>query len=129
MKRLLPLAILPALLITACSSVNQKEQLMSAAGFRTLVPSTPAQIAHLKSLPQGCVTTVSKKGRTLFLFADAQNNRLLAGTQSQYQKYQQLRLQKNLVEDKEATAALNADANSEWAAWGGLDAPLWGPGW
>jgi len=128
MRGILPLLLLP-FLIAGCNTLQQKEDLLSAAGFRTVVPSTPAQIARLKSLPQGRVTTVSKKGKTLFLFADASNNRLLAGTQSQYQKYQQLRLQKNLVEDKEATAALNADANAEWASWGGLDAPLWGPGW
>lgn len=128
MKRLLPIAILPALLISACSSLKQKEQLMSAAGFRTVVPATPAQVAHLKSLPQDRITTVSKKGKTLFLFADAQNNRLLTGTQSQYKKYQQLRLEKKLVEEKEATAAMNADASSEWGVWGGPDALLWGPG-
>lgn len=123
----LPL-FLTALLLTGCNSLQHKEALMSAAGFRTVVPSTPAQIAHLRSMKQGAMTPVLKKGKTFFVFPDVAGNRLLIGNQSQYTAYQQLRLKNQLAEDKLATASLNADANAEWAAWGGLDMPLWGPG-
>lgn len=126
MKNLLSLLILSAILLTGCAS-QSKVTLLSAAGFRTVIPSTPAQIAQLKSMPQRKVIPVIKKGKTVFLYADAANNSLLIGNQKQYQQFQQYNLQYKIQQDKEATAALNADANAEWSAWGGLDGPFWGP--
>jgi hypothetical protein len=115
------------LLLASCHSLQQKEQLLSAAGFKTVVPSSPAQSAHLKTLRQGRMTAVVKNGKTLFVLADARHNRLFVGNQQQYQSYQQLRLKNRLSQDKLATASLNADADNEWSNWGGLDTPYWGP--
>jgi len=131
MKKFLPnllLSLFLALLNTGCHSLNQKEQLLTAAGFRTVVPTTPAQSAHLAALPQGHLTPVTKNGQTLFILADAKHNSLFVGNQSEYQAYQQLRLKQQLSQDKLATAAMNADATAEWNAWGGLEGTLWGPG-
>jgi len=127
MKKFFPFLFL-TLLITGCHSLQQKEQLLTAAGFRSVTPSTTAQATHLASLPQGHITPISKNGQTLFFLADAKRNCLFIGTQSEYQAYQQLRLTQQLSQDKLATAALNADATAEWNAWGGLEGPLWGPG-
>jgi len=127
MKRLfLSAAIGCALFSTGCAS-QSKVTLLSAAGFRTVVPNTPAQIAQLKTMPQRKVIPVVKKGKTVFLYADASSNVLLIGNQKQYTQYQQYNLQYKIQKDKEATAALNADAGEEWNAWGGLDGPFWGP--
>ena len=125
MKKFLPVLLI--LLIPGCNSLQKKEQLLGAAGFRSVTPSTPAQIAKLKSLPQGHLTPIKKNGKTLFVLADAKQNRLFVGNQSQYQAYKQMRLQNQLAEDKLATADLNADASMEWNAWGGLDTPLASP--
>jgi outer membrane murein-binding lipoprotein Lpp len=118
--------VLAAILLTGCAS-GSKITLLSAAGFRTVVPSTPAQIAQLKSMPQRKVVPVTKKGKTAFLYADAANNVLLIGNQKQYQQFQQYNLQYKIQQDQEATAALNADASQEWGAWGGIGGPFWGP--
>jgi hypothetical protein len=126
MKTPLSLLILCAIILTGCAS-QSKEMLLSAAGFRTVVPSTPAQIAQLKTMPQYKVIPVTKKGKTAFLYADAARNSLMIGNQKQYQQFQQYSLQYKIQQDKEAAAALNADANAEWGAWGGLDGPFWGP--
>lgn len=126
MKITLPSLILSAILMTGCAS-QSKEMLLSAAGFRTVIPTTPDQIAQLKTMPQYKVIPVTKKGKTVFLYADAARNSLMIGNQKQYQQFQQYNLQYKIQQDKEATAALNADANAEWNAWGGLDGPLWGP--
>jgi hypothetical protein len=120
------LFLLPILCLSGCGSLHQKEQFMSAAGFRTVVPSTPAQIAQLKSLPQGKVLPVVKNGKTLFLFADAGNNCLMIGTQRQYQTNQQYAVQYKVQQEKLNAAALNADGD-EWGAWGGMGGPFWGP--
>jgi outer membrane murein-binding lipoprotein Lpp len=123
MKKILP-ALLVTLLFSGCNSLQKKEQLLTASGFRTLSPSTPAQVAHLKSLPQGRITPITKNGRTLFLLADSKRSLLWVGNQSQYQAYKLLRLNKQLSEDQRATKDLNADASAEWNAWGGLDSPI-----
>ena len=120
---LLPLLAV-SLLLSACSTGQNKERLLSAAGFRTVVPSTPKQISQLKTLPQRQVIPVTKKGKTAFLFADSARNILLIGNQSQYSQYQQYSLQYHLSENQVEAASLNADA-SEWGCWGG---GFWGPG-
>lgn len=127
MNTLLRLSLFSVILLaTGCAS-QSKVTLLTAAGFRTVVPSTPAQIAQLKSMPQNKVIPVVKKGKTAFLYADAASNVLLIGNQKQYTQFQQYNLKYKIQQDKEATAALNADANAEWSAWGGLDGPFWGP--
>ena len=123
---ILPLLI-AVLAISGCSPGQDKETLLGAAGFRTVVPNTPAQIAQLKTLPQLKVIPVIKKGKTRFLFADSSRNMLMIGNQKEYTAYQQYALQYKIQEDKEAAAALNADA-AEWGCWGGFGGPFWGPG-
>ena len=95
MKKFLPVFLI--LLIPGCNSLQKKEQLLGAAGFRSVTPSTPAQIAKLKSLPQGHLTPITKNGKTLFVLADAKQNRLFVGNQSQYQAYKQMRLKKKML--------------------------------
>jgi len=117
------LSALPLILLIGCSSLRQKEQFLSAAGFRTVVPSTPAQKAQLGTLPQGRLVPVVKKGQTYFLFADAQNNCLLIGNQKQYRTYQQYAVQYKIQQEKADAAALNADAY-EWGGFGGFGDPF-----
>jgi hypothetical protein len=119
--------LLAALLLTGCNSLRHKESLLSAAGFRTVIPSTPAQIAHLKSLRQGTITPIVRNGQNLFFLADAGQNRLFIGDQRQYRVYQQLRLKGMDAGETLAAASLNADATDAWDTWGWLDTPYWGP--
>jgi hypothetical protein len=124
--RLLPLiTLLSALLVTGCSTGQNKERLLSASGFKTVVPTTQKQVAQLKTLPQLQVIPVTKKGKTIFMFADSKRNLLLIGNQKQYQQYQQYSLQYHIQQDKVEAASLNADA-SEWGGWGGMGG-FWGP--
>ena len=122
MKSLRSLILLPVLTFVGCSSGQNKETLMSAAGFRTIIPSSPTQISQLQTLPQGKIIPITKKGKTFFLFADARNKTLLIGNQQQYTTYQQYVRQYKLQEDKVEAADLNADYMD---CWGG---GFWGPG-
>ena len=126
MKKILPFLSISVLLLAGCAT-HSKETLLAAAGFKTLIPTTPAQIAQLKGMPQRRIIPVTKKGKTIFLYADYAHNSMLVGNQKQYQQFQQYNLQYKIQQDKEAAAALNADADFEWGAWGGIDGP-WGPG-
>ena len=123
MKYSVSILLLTVVCLTGCNSIQRKEKFMSAAGFKTLIPSTPAQVAQLKSLPQGKLIPVSKKGKTVFLFADSSNNLMMIGNQSQYSTYKQYCIQYNIQQDKLAAAELNADASYEWGAWGGFMGP------
>jgi hypothetical protein len=116
--------LLTALALSSCSTGQNKERLLSAAGFRTVIPTTPQQVAKLKTMPQRQVVPVTKKGKTSFLFADSARNLLLIGNQSQYSQFQQYALQYHLAEDKVEAASLNADA-ADWGCWGG---GFYGPG-
>jgi hypothetical protein len=125
MHLLRPLILLTALCLVGCSSAQNHETLMSAAGFRTLLPKTPTQIAQLQTIPQGRIIPVTKKGKTLFLYADAQHHALLIGNQQQYDTYEQYLSQYKIQKMKVEAATFNAD---DWNGWGGYGGGFWGPG-
>ena len=74
----------------AGTQTQSKENLLIAAGFKTVVPKTAAQQQKLQALPPDKVAMVQKGGKTYYVFPDAANNRALVGGPKQYQAYQQL---------------------------------------
>ena len=107
-----------------CATTQQTENLLSAAGFKTVIASTAKQQQHLASLPAGKITTVQKKGVTYFVFPDVRHNQIFVGTQTEYSAYQNLRLKQQLSNEKLMAAEINQQTAS-WDVWG----PGWGPGW
>jgi hypothetical protein len=57
---------------------------------------------------------VQRKGKNYYVYADPANNQALVGTPAEYQKYQQLRLAKNLAQDQLETAQLNSWGPGLW---------------
>ena len=104
---------------------QSKENLLIAAGFKTVVPKTAAQQQKLQALPPGKVAMVQKAGKTYYVFPDAANNRALVGGPKQYQAYQQLRLQNKLAEENLESAEIYQDASMNWGGWGGWGGPGW----
>ena len=100
---------------------QNKENLLIAAGFKTVVPKTPAQQQKLRALPPDKVAMVRKGVKTYYVFPDAANNRVLVGGPKQYQSYQQLRLANKLANENLETAEICQDASMNWGAWGGPD--------
>jgi hypothetical protein len=127
MNRVLTL-LASTLLLSACTThLQQKEQFLQEAGFHAVSPSTPAQIAHLKSLPQGHITQVTHKGKTLFMLADSKQNLLLVGDNARFEKYQQILYTKK-VDPAKADAKTIRMEESAWGAWGGMYGPYpYGP--
>src|SRR5215468_1675088 len=119
-KALLTTAALVALAI-GCSTTKERENMLSAAGFKMVPANTPERQAHLKSLPADKVTPVQREGTTYYTFPDPKNNVLYVGREQEYQRYRQLRLQKQMADEQLETAQMNENA---WGAWG-----AWGPGW
>jgi hypothetical protein len=115
-------------LAAGCASMEtqNKENLLIAAGFKVIVPSTAAHKQKLLALPAGKVTLVQRGGKTYYVFPDAANNQAYVGGPKQYQAYKQLRLENKLANENLEAAELEQDAS--WDAWGGWGA--WGGmGW
>jgi hypothetical protein len=101
-------------LTVGCANTQHTENLLSAAGFRTVIANTPQRQEQLKALPPDKVTLVQRHGKNYYVYADPANNQIFVGTPSQYQKYQQLRLANNLAQDELQTAQLNSWGPGLW---------------
>jgi hypothetical protein len=98
------------------------EQLLSAAGFKQIFPTTPTQQARLKNMPQKQIFLISKGPKVYYVYADASGSGCLyAGSQQNYQNFQTLLTQSQLVAEQYQAAQMNA---WDWNTWG----PGWGVG-
>ena len=120
LRRIGALAVL-AMVVGCAANTQSTENLLSAAGFRTIVANTPQRQQHLKTLPANKVVLVQRNGKNHYVYADPAHYQIYVGNTSQYQQYQQLRLARNLAQDQLATAELNQQAAMNWDMWG----PIW----
>jgi hypothetical protein len=111
MKFLAALALLA--FAVGCATTQQTENLLPAAGFKTVTASTPKQQQHLKTLKPGKITSVKRSGKTYFVFPDPAHNQLYVGGQAEYQKYQQLRLQQKLSNENLIAAEMDEHEDKE----------------
>ena len=100
--------------VAGCANTQHTENLLSAAGFRTVIANTPQRQEQLKALSPDRVTLVQRNGKNYYVYADPANYQVFVGTPSQYQKYQQLRLANNLAEEQLETAHLNSWGPGLW---------------
>lgn len=113
-----------------CAGVQEKENMLVAAGFKVITPTKPDQVALLPTLPKDKVTRITYKSKTYYVMPDVAHNQAYVGGPNQYQAYQQLRIQKQLTNENLEAASMNQAASMNWGAWGGWGGPGWyGPGW
>ncbi|HET6306527.1 MAG TPA: hypothetical protein VFG12_05040 [Rhodopila sp.] len=107
--------------LSACTSaVQNKEDMLAAAGF-TLVPANtvPRQTA-LASLPPHKFVHQMRNGKLLYTYADPTIcDCLYVGDQTAYDRYRQEVFQKNIANEQQMTAEMYQ--NMDWG--------VWGPGW
>jgi hypothetical protein len=103
-----------AAILVGCSSTNQKENMLSAAGFKPIAANSPKRQEHLNSLPDDRLTVANLNGHSYFVFPDRAESVLFVGQEPQYQKYQRMRLENQMGEAQVHTAEINDD----WAGWG-----------
>ena len=101
-------------LTVGCANTQHTENLLSAAGFGTVIANTPQRQEQLKALPPDKVTLVQRNGKNYYVYADPAHYQVYVGNPSQYQKYQQLRLASNLAQDQLETAQLNSWGPGLW---------------
>ena len=123
MIRRLPLLALLVLLPACTSHLQQKENFLREAGFAPVTPTTPAQITKVNSLPQGKITKVHHKGKTLYVLADAKKHLLLVGNNARFERYQQILYTKK-VDPAIEQQAFNKELEYDGYGWGGMMDPF-----
>ena len=123
------IALLLLVMAVGCASIQQKENLLIAAGFKVITPSKPNQVALLPTLPPDKVTRISYKGKTFYVMPDLAHNQAYVGGPRQYRAYRQLRLQNQLANENLEAASMNMAASMNWGMWGGWGGPGWYGGW
>ena len=93
MKKITSILSILAAFLLGCSSTKQKENMLSAAGFKTMAANSPQREEHLKSLPDDRLTAANLNGHNYFVFPDRAESMLFVGQEPQYQQYQRMRQQ------------------------------------
>ena len=122
MNRFLSLpALCIAFALTGCTThLQQKENFLREAGFRTVKPSTPEQIAHFQSLRQGHISHETRHGQTLHMLADPSQHILLVGGDAEYGRYQEI-LYAKVVDPDTAGAKFTQGLEKAWNnGWGSV---------
>ena len=109
---------------TTQTTIQNRESMLVASGFKIITPKTAAQQQKLQNLPPGKVTMIQKGKKTYYIFPDPVHNRSYVGGPKEYQAYQQLRAANRLSKENLETAEMYQDSEMQWSSWGG-----WGAGW
>jgi PBP1b-binding outer membrane lipoprotein LpoB len=105
------------LLAAGCATTQHTETYLTAAGFKTVVASTPKQEQRLKSLPPGKISTVQRNGKTYYVFPDVAHNRIYLGTPNEYQNYQQIVADSKIAAQDRVGAEMEAADGDGWNDW------------
>ena len=111
---------------TTRTSMQNRENMLVASGFKVITPKTAAQNQKLQNLPDGKVTMIQKGKKTYYIFPDPPHNQAYVGGPKEYQAYQQLRAENKLTKEDLQTAEMYQDATMEWSLWEGGEG-VWGP--
>ena len=104
---------------TTQTTMQDRESMLAAAGFKVITPRTAAQQQKLQNLPPGKVTMIQKGKKTYYIFPDPVHNRSYVGGPKEYQAYQRLRATNKLVNENLETAGMYQDSEMQWSSWGG----------
>jgi hypothetical protein len=118
MNKLL-LLLVGVLAFTGCSALREadsssKEKVLVASGFQAQVADTPKKQAALAAITPYKIHMVVKKGRTMYVYADAKHNTLYLGGKQEYLAYK--KEQTALNADQMMTAEA-AETEMDWDVW------------
>jgi hypothetical protein len=100
----------------AGTQVQNKETLLSAAGFRTRTPSTQEQWAMYNQMTPYKLERGTRNGKTVYTYADKQKGIVYIGGDKAYQTYKQLGIQQSLAQEELDAAYSNyvGNINEVW---------------
>src|SRR5437762_8273927 len=119
LRVLIATGVLTALVI-GCSTIQERQSMLSAAGFKMVPADSPAKKASLNTLSAKKITPVQRDGTIYYTFPDPKNNVLYVGQEQQYHLYREIGRQKQMSEEQLNAAPLNNDGTwGFWEPWGG----------
>jgi hypothetical protein len=103
------------LALAGCQStsqvVQQKEDLLSAAGFTPQPANTPQRIAAMKKLPPNKFVQQTNNSQMVYVYADPIVCQCVYfGNQAAYAQYRQMVFQQKLADERQMTAAMAQDS-------------------
>jgi len=113
---LLIIAIVVGFSGCAGTQVQNKESLLTAAGFRTRTPSTREQWAMYNQMTPYKLERNTRNGKTVYTYADKQKGVVYIGGDIAYQSYKQLGIQQSLAQ-KELEASYSNYVNQADQVW------------
>jgi hypothetical protein len=113
------------LILAGCQSttqvVQQKEDLLSAAGFTPQPANTPQRIAAMKKLPPNKFVQQTKNSQIVYVYADPIVCQCVYfGNQAAYAQYRQMVFQQRLADERQMTASM-MQTSFDFGPW---DAPF-----
>jgi hypothetical protein len=114
-------------MFTGCTMMAiQTERQLSASGFQMKLADTEAKANHLASLKQRKLFPTKKDGKLVYVYADAKACQCLyVGSESDYQRYQQMVVTQREIDEQRETAEEMDDASMEWDSWGPWYRPVY----
>jgi hypothetical protein len=116
MKLLAAIFTIVSLMLSGCAESSQHraqrlEPMLSAAGFHMLPADTPQREQELASHTPLKMRYHFSNGKPRYWFADPYVcNCVYVGNEAEFQKYQQLKLQEQMVEREQVAAEMNENA-------------------
>jgi hypothetical protein len=116
------LAISFGLALAGCQSmpqaVQQKEDLLSAAGFTPQPANTPQRLAAMKKLPPNKFVQQTNNSQMVYVYADPIVCQCVYfGNQAAYAQYRQMVFQQKLADERQMTAVMAQDS-FDFGPWG-----------
>jgi hypothetical protein len=119
---------IPALLglglfVSACQAtsgmIQDKEDMLSAAGFVAQPANTPARLAALKALPPHKFVQQVKGNTIVYVYGDPTVCKCVYfGTQQAYGTYRAMVFQQNIANEQQMTAFMAQQASFDFGPWG-----------
>lgn len=109
-----------AVAVAGCvTETENKENMLSAAGFQVRIADTPTKVASLKSLPSHQFIVKNQNGQPVYIYADPTVcGCIYYGNQSNFQAYQQMVFQQQIVSQEQMAAMINQQAAFDFGPWG-----------
>lgn len=106
--------------LTGCASTQHAntEQMLSAAGFHTMTPSTAQQRACYAALPPYRIERHTFNGKIVYAYADKRAGLVFVGNEKDYQQLQRLAFEQKIASEEYAAAEMNEQAVTGWPFWG-----------
>jgi hypothetical protein len=112
-----------SLAVSACqsttASVQNKEDMLAAAGFVLQPANTPERLAALKSLPPHRFVQQTKNNTVIYVYGDPTICRCVYfGTQQAYGTYRSMVFQQKIANEQQMTAFMQQQAAFDFGPWG-----------